>query len=133
MKVSNIQYAKSLVEMSVGKNEAELKEVLVNFVALLDRQGDIGRIEAIMSEFEKVWNGEIGVIDAKVQSANKLDQETLAQLIDYIKEQTGVLEVNLKEELKPEVLAGFILHFRDQVIDASAASQIGKLNKELQK
>lgn len=133
MKVSNIQYAKSLVEASKDKNEVELQEVLVNFVAMLDRQGDVGRIEAIMSEFEKAWDGEIGVVDASVESAGKLDQETLEQLKNHIKEEAGVSEVRLREKLSPGILAGFILRYRDQVIDASTANQIGKLKKELTK
>ncbi|MEI8360686.1 MAG: F0F1 ATP synthase subunit delta [bacterium] len=133
MKVSNLQYARTLVELSEGKDEKQLKEIIANFVVMLDRNGDIGRVEAIMSEFEKNWNGQMGLISAKVVSASKLEPETLETLKRYIIEESGVTDVQITEQLDERVLSGFILNFGDQVIDASTLSQINKFKQELTK
>lgn len=131
MKITNKQYAQSLFEATRGKSAAELKNELENFVKILAVNGDVSRLETILTEFEKVWQVEKGEVQADVVSADRLEAETLSQIKDYVLSETGATEVNLKHHVDKDLLAGFILRFNDQIVDGSAQNMISNLKKEL--
>lgn len=131
MKISNKQYAQGLFEATRDKASKEVKAELENFVRILSINGDISRSDAILSEFEKIWQREKGIASAEVISADKLGTETLNQLKDYVMAATGATEVLLAHEVDQGLLAGFVLRFNDQVLDGSAKSMIKNLKKEL--
>jgi F-type H+-transporting ATPase subunit delta len=121
----------SLFEATHGKAVKEVKAELENFVRILSANGDISRSEAILSEFEKVWQTEKGVAMAEVVSADKLEAKTLDQLKAYIAAETGATEVQLAHEVDESLLAGFVLRFNDQILDGSAKNMVKNLKKEL--
>lgn len=131
MKITNKQYAQSLFEATRKLGEKELSLELDNFVRILAAHGDIGRAEAILSEFEKVWQKEHGITEAKVVSADRLEAKTLSELKDYITSETGSAEVQLEHVVDKDLLAGFVLRFNDQILDGSAKNMIKNLKKEL--
>ena len=131
MKVSNKQYAQALFEATKGKDEKDLKHELKNFTKVLAINGDLSKIDAILSEFEKVWQTEEQTALAEVVSADRLEAETLDALKDYVTSETGAKKVILKHSVDQELLAGFILRFGDQIVDGSAKNMISSLKKEI--
>lgn len=131
MKVSNKQYAHSLFEATKDSKSDKLKVELENFVKLLAENNDVNRLNAIMTEFDQVWQKETGVVEATVHSADRLEKETLEEMKTYIQKQTGSENIVLEHHVDQKLLAGFILRFGDQVIDGSAKAMIKTLGKQL--
>ena len=131
MKISNKQYAQGLFEATHGKSGDELVSNLKNFVKLLAINFDISKIDAILMEFDKIWQREVGIVSAEVVSAKRLDHESLDLLKTYVVEQVGAKEVDLKHHVDHKLLSGFVLKFADQVVDGSGVNMINNLKKEL--
>lgn len=123
----------SLFEATRDKSAKEVGAELENFVRILGAQGDLGRSEAILAEFEKFWQQEKGITSAEVVSADRLTADTLDELKAYVKAATGSADVELEHQVDQALLAGFVLRFNDQILDGSAKNMIGNLKKDLTK
>jgi F-type H+-transporting ATPase subunit delta len=131
MKISNRQYAQGLFSAIDGQDEAAIIKALGNFIRLLSANGDVGRSEAIILEFEKFWQKAKSVVFGRLVSAKELPSQTLGEIESYVKQKTGVKEVYLESQLNHSLLSGFILSYGDRVVDSSAKSMIIKLKNEL--
>lgn len=131
MKASTKQYARGLYEATAEAGKKELPEIIGEFIGMLARNNALGKIDDIMDEFGKLWNEAQGVVEAEVSTAQEIDAETEASIIAYAKEVTGAEKIELKQRISPEVLAGFILRAGDKVYDASAATKLRLLKKEI--
>jgi F-type H+-transporting ATPase subunit delta len=131
MKISNIQYAKSLLAATSGKASKDLKTELDNFVRILAQHNDLHRSQAIIAEYERLWSLAEGLVEAELISASKLDPETVKEVQEYIARQTGAKKVEVKQMIDKSILGGFVLRFRDQIIDGSASTMIRQFKNKL--
>lgn len=131
MKASTKQYARGLYEATADASKKELPEIIGQFIEMLRRNNALGKVNDILEQFSKFWNEAQGVVAAEVATAHGLDSETEASIVAYAKEVTGAEEIELKQRISPEVIAGFILRTGDQVYDASAATKLKQLKREI--
>ena len=130
MKVSDQQYARSLYESLSGREEAEQAEIVRRFAELLAARRELGRAEAIISAFKAIWEKENGELSAQLVTARSLP--AVAQEIDqYLRRRTGAEQVRLQEATDPEMVGGFILRYRDKVLDASLKTGLINLQDKL--
>ena len=131
MKISVRQYAQSLYESVQGKKGGELKAVLEKFVRLLALHRELGRAEAIIAVFVDIWEREEGELNANMLSARSLDKAALSKISNYLKGRTGVKQVELKAATDKDLIGGFILRYRDQILDASLKTSLSDLRSKL--
>lgn len=129
MKATTRQYARSLYEAAKGKTGPELEKVIAGFVRLLGERRELGKTPAIIADFRSVWDEEEGEISAELVTART--SGSAAAVGEYLKGKTGAKKVALREEVDPKIIGGFVLRYRDKILDASLRSGLENLQNKL--
>ncbi|MCD4762337.1 ATP synthase F1 subunit delta [bacterium] len=133
MKIIPKQYALSLYESVIGKSKAEIKQIMKNFAGILVANNDIAKTDKIISEFDKVWNKEQGIVEAEIISARKLEKQSANMLNKYICKLSGAKIVNVKETQDKNLLGGVVLKYGDKVMDVSMKTKLSSLKEAMKK
>ena len=133
MKVTAKQYATTLYDLVEEKTEKQISDILVNFFSLLKRNNDVSKSDAVLTEFNNVWNEKNGVIEASITTSRKLDSATRKSVIEYIKKASEVSEVILGENVDKDLLGGVIVKYGDKIVDSSLRGRVESLGRALKK
>lgn len=133
MKISSRQYALSLYELTVEKNETAVSDVLKNFIDFIIKNNDHGKINEVISEFSKIWDENNGNLSVNLTSAHKLEDETKNIIINYLKNKTGFSSINFTESIKADIMGGVILRYSDKIIDGSIKNNLNNLKNKINK
>ncbi|MBO7300095.1 MAG: ATP synthase F1 subunit delta [Tidjanibacter sp.] len=79
--------------------------------------------------YTKLYRQSRGITHAKVTATHKMESEALERLKEIIRNRRGG-DVELEEEIDPELLGGFVLHIEGEVLDASAKGQIERIRQQ---
>ncbi|MCK5510209.1 ATP synthase F1 subunit delta [Candidatus Parcubacteria bacterium] len=131
MKITAKQYAESLYEAVQDKNNSQIKNSINNFFNILIQNNDLAKAEAIVKEFEKIWNIEQGIIEAKVVSAKELDNKIIKLLNNYITKLSGAEKVILNQKINKDILGGVVIKFEDKILDGSLRARLSELKSEM--
>ncbi|MEA2065363.1 MAG: ATP synthase F1 subunit delta [Patescibacteria group bacterium] len=131
MKITLKQYAESLYQIVQGKDESEIKNVIENFVKVLQSNNDINKLDKVIEEFCKTWNKEEGIIETEVVSTKNLDNEIVELLNSYIAKLSGVKKVLVKQKIDKNILGGLIIKYKDKVLDGSLRMRLRELKIEM--
>jgi F-type H+-transporting ATPase subunit delta len=86
----------------------------------------------IAERFLLLYKTDKGIESATLTTAVALDEDTRAQVLDFIK-QHGVTQVDLTEHVNESLIGGAILRLGDKQLDASVARQIKDLKQSFNK
>ncbi|MFH1255447.1 MAG: ATP synthase F1 subunit delta [bacterium] len=131
MKIKTKQYAMALCESLNGKSSAEVKPVIKKFVELLAEKKFLSKSSKVISEFEKIWNKNNGIVEFEAESAGKLDKAAGKSLETYVALASGAEKVVIKEKIDKNILGGVIIRYGDKVLDASLKTQLHELKNKL--
>jgi F-type H+-transporting ATPase subunit delta len=131
MKTTAKQYARSLYEAVENKTQAEQKEIVGRFLAMLQAEGKMSQAGKIVGELEALALEEQGIIRAEVVSARKLSETSLQELIKMVKEKTECQEVLMEEKIDPEILGGAVVRYQDKIINFSFKHFLSKMKQNL--
>ena len=104
--------------------------VTYSFLMLLLTNHRESYLKSITKIFLDSYRKETGFKKAKLFSAVEIDQSTVGQFRTLIRNHFNS-EVDLTCSVNSELIGGFILQVEDQQIDASVASKLKRLKKEL--
>ena len=95
----------------------------VSFMELIAKNGRESLLPAIAASFEAQLKEHKGIVTVILTSAVPLDANTKATLLKKIQ---GAVkgEIDLKEEIDPELIGGFVIKIGDNRIDASVMNQL---------
>lgn len=130
MKISAKQYARSLYESLAGKSEAEVRQILAVFVRLLGRNRDLVKVREILTAFSDIWDREAGEVSAELVTARPADKSQ-ADIKNYLQARTQAQAVKLSAKIDPSLVGGFILRYRDRILDASLKTNLQNLQDKL--
>jgi F-type H+-transporting ATPase subunit delta len=85
-------------------------------------------IQDIAGEFLEIYKKFKNIFTIHFTSASKISDELRKRVIALMEEQTQG-SIDLKEEVKEELIGGFVLSYDDYKYDASIAYQLRKLKK----
>ena len=131
MKVTTKQYATALFELVQDKKDKDLELVLSNFIKLLIERNDHFKINRIILEFETLWHKQHSIVKLEVESARKLSEELLDDLVKKIKELTKSSEIILSQAINKDLIAGAVLKYNDTILDLSLRTRLRKLKESL--
>ena len=131
MNVSSKQYAESLYQAVRDKNNSQIKDAIKNFFSILIQNNDILKAEEIVKEFEKIWNTEQGIIEAKIVSAKELNKNIVKLLNNYITELSGAEKVILNQKINKNILGGVIIKYEDKILDGSLRAKLNELKVKM--
>ena len=118
---------KAILKKSLGDNVHPLSLSFFNLIFDNKREG---YLESISRYSKYLYNREIGIKPAILLAPSKLDPALQEKIVRAISKKLDI-KMELKEQTDETLIGGFILRIEDQQIDASVASQLARIRKEL--
>lgn len=106
-----------------------MSEVTFRYLLIITRKRRENFLEGIADEFINLYQEFKNIVTTHLQTAVKIDDDIRKQIINLLHQQTGG-EIQLIEEVKEELIGGFVLNYSDMKYDASIAKQIADLKKD---
>lgn len=101
-----------------------------NFIAVLIRNDRIFGLDDVIAEFRREVNQRLGISEAKVVSARKLDEHERRELEKQIAALTGgTVEAQFEEDTS--LLGGAVVQVGSTVYDGSVRGRLDRLREEL--
>jgi F-type H+-transporting ATPase subunit delta len=101
-----------------------------NFIAVLIRHDRIVGIDEVLADFRREINQRLGISEAKVISARKLDPQERKDLEKQIAQLTGgTVEAQFEED--SSLLGGAVVQVGSTVYDGSVRGRLDRLREEL--
>jgi ATP synthase F1 delta subunit len=88
-------------------------------------------LEGAIAEFQRLRDQSQGRIPAVVTTAIPLTDEERAALVGRLQEWTGASEIQLQEEVDPDLLGGAVIRVGGRLIDGSVRSHLATLRERL--
>jgi F-type H+-transporting ATPase subunit delta len=133
MKVSIKQYSQTLFELTDGKSEQEVLDIVKKFAEKLKADGKLKNTGKIMEKFAEIHNAKNGVVVAEITTKEKVEQKIIEKIEKFIKEKYSANIVEMKIVIDEKIKGGVIIKVGDEVIDGSVEAQLKKLKNILSK
>lgn len=108
----------------------QLDPFTLNFFALLNKNKREAELPVICLNFKQMYKQKSLVQEAILTTSHPLAPEHLQEIQQLLAKKFN-LQLDLKEQVNPEIIGGFKLRIEDQLLDASIASKLKKIRKEL--
>lgn len=131
MKMTPKQYAQALFLATEHKTEQEANDVIKRFADRLRSDGQLGKLPAVIAAFSAIWNKAHGVTDAEVVSRERLNEDALAAVKQFIQTRYGSKQVVVINSIDATIGGGIIIRVGDELLDGSVATQLNKLKRNL--
>lgn len=131
MKIDYKQYARVLYELTQGKNEKEIKEMVKKFTELLLKNNDAALTGKISEYYSKIYNEYEGRLEANICTVNKLDKDMAEAVKKYLEKISGAKKIVISEKLDEKILGGIIIRYGDKIIDGSLKTKLSELKNQL--
>ncbi len=123
---------KTILEEILDKCQTTPSIILKNFLNLLAIKNRFEALKEICEEFEEKLLNKENKQKATVYSAQKLDEDQLANLSQQLKK-THSRQFILSNVVDPNLLAGIRIKIKDKILDYSIKSQLDALSKQMLK
>jgi F-type H+-transporting ATPase subunit delta len=107
-----------------------VEKITLSIIDLIVKNGRESFIPAITRVFIHETKKFKGITESVLTTAVKIDDKVKKQITDLISD-VFKTKVELKENIDPEIVGGFILQVDDNYIDASIRNKLRKIKKEL--
>ena len=116
----------SILEALYGK---KLSKATMLFLILITKKRREGAIPAIADSFVAQYNILKGITTAVVTSAAILSDDAKKRIQEIVQKEVGGT-VELKMEVNPDLIGGFVLRIGDKQLDTSILNKIGDIRQE---
>jgi len=112
--------------------EGKVGDLSLDFIRLVTGNNREDYLAAICRHFFKLYKEEKGIKMASIETATPLTKKIRQEMVAII---TGAFkaEIELQEEVKKELIGGFVLRVEDKQLDSSVKGKLVRIKKELQK
>ena len=131
MKISTKQYANALYELTEGKDESQIDDLITKFVAQMKKMGDIKKAKEVVNQFEAIYNKKNGIVKAVVTTTRKLTDTENDEVMEFIKKKYNVANVEIDTVIDKSIKGGIIIKVGDEVLDGSVNGRLNKLKLSL--
>jgi F-type H+-transporting ATPase subunit delta len=111
---------------------SRVNDLSMNFIDLVVRNKREEYLPGMARYYIQLYKEEKGIKVATLSSAVKLEHESKEKLREMIKTAFRS-EIELEEEVKKELIGGFVLRVEDKQLDSSVKGKLARIKKELQK
>ncbi len=119
--------AQLLLEITEQGKESSMKE----FVELIYKKKMQGDVQAIIAEYQELYNKSHGIIEATVTTANRLDEASLKSLALALKKKFDAKEIEVIEKVDQRLIGGIKVKIGDTIYDSSLGHTLKELHKQL--
>ena len=133
MKISTLQYASTLFDLTENKSQEEVLDVVSKFAEQLKKDGQLKNADKIMEKFSDLYNSKNEIVVTQVCVRRDVSQDVLKDIEEFVKRKYGSKKVELKIVTDENIKGGIVIRVGDEVMDASVGGQLEKLRRELVK
>ncbi|EKE15686.1 MAG: hypothetical protein ACD_11C00113G0002 [uncultured bacterium] len=133
MNVSIKQYSQTLFDLTDGKSESEVSDMVKRFAEQLKADGQLKNVGKIMEKFAELYNTAHGIVAAQVVCHQELSASMLKEVKEFVKKKYDAKEVEIKMIVDEKIKGGIIIKVGDGVLDGSISAQLKKLQNILSK
>ena len=131
MKISVNQYAKTLLELTDGKTEQEVSDIVEKFADILKKDGQIKNAPRIIEKFSEVFNAKHRIVEVIMTTRQKSEDQSIKEIEEFVKKKYDAREVSIKNIIDEKIKGGIIIKVGNEIMDASIGGQLRKLKKVL--
>lgn len=107
----------------------KIDAVTAAFLDIITRKRREFYLEQIAAEFISIYKTSKGISTAYITTAAPLDDKLRADILALMKRNSG-RQVELIENVKTELIGGFVLRYGDEQVDASVLRKLKSLRKD---
>jgi F-type H+-transporting ATPase subunit delta len=115
-----------------GIFEPRVSGLGLDFIRMVTRNKREEYLPGMARYFVQLYKEEKGIQVATISSATGLDRENGEQIRQMIRA-AFKSEIELQEEIKKDLIGGFMLRVEDKLLDASVKGKLSRIKKELTK
>jgi F-type H+-transporting ATPase subunit delta len=141
MRVYSIEDFRNVLDSPVVKTSEKKKvtnslfsgnisDLSMRFIDLMLSNKRESFLPHIARNFQDLYKKEKGIVSAELVLPEKIKGINKEKFVDLLKK-TYKSEIQLEEVIRPEILGGFILRVEDEQYDASVASELSNIKKQL--
>lgn len=101
-----------------------------NLLSLIVRRRRVEMLPQIAREFRRLYNQQVGIVEATAVSAAPLDEQELAALRSRLEQMTGG-KIELDTKVDASLLGGIQVRLGDLLIDGSVRGRLERLRNRL--
>lgn len=133
MKIKPKQYAVALYEAVHDVPRDLARGILDNFVKTLAKNNALRFAPQIINHFIKYANRAEGIADLKIKTAEPIKDDLIEKIKKSAPEILGkdFKKINVRQEVREDLMGGFILECDDMIFDASIKNKFKILSKAL--
>ncbi len=105
-----------------------MHDVTLRYMKIIISKRRENFLEGISDEFIELYKEFRNIVSTHFATALKIDDDIRQKVIGLLKKQTGG-EIEFIEEIKEELIGGFVMEFQDKKYDASIQRQLANLRK----
>jgi F-type H+-transporting ATPase subunit delta len=119
---------KQLIIKSV--TDGKISELTSSFISLLIRKGREINLPEIADTFISQYKEVKEIHIAKLTTATPVSEEVKQEIVDQVKRQLNITNIELISEVDENLLGGFVLQIGDKLVDASIAYDLNIIRKQ---
>jgi len=127
MKASIHSYAKAIFEATQDKPKAEMISLVDGLLAEMSLKNILSQMPGLIAELEKLDDVKKKIIRAEIKTARQLTKKSMDEIVNFICKRTGAEQVIFTEVVDSSIGGGFIVYFKDTIIDASYQGIVNEL------
>ena len=109
-----------------------ISELTASFNKLLIRKGRETELPEVIETFISMYKKYKNIHVVNLTSAVELSEEAKNAIINKVKADANIGQIELNTQVDPELIGGFVLQVGDSLIDTSVASELKQIRKQFQ-
>lgn len=110
--------------------EGKVSEIVAGFNRLLIQKGREGFLPEIITAYIDQYKVLKDIFVVKLTTATPASEELKQMIIDKVKATTSLQNIELKTEVKEELIGGFVLQMGDTLVDASIIYDLNAIKQQ---
>ncbi len=110
--------------------KGKVTDITSRFIQLVVKKGRENVLREILQAFVDQYKRFKDIHTVKLVTAVEISEELKHSIVNKIKAETPYKNIELKTEVKPEIIGGFVLEVENSLIDASIAYDLNAIKKQ---
>lgn len=130
-KLSSKNLAQTIYQMTLGKTDQDLDNILSDIVKFLHRKRMISKSSEILKKLDKIINQKEGILEIKIICKKSPPQNVLDKLSEILRKKYQTQKILLQVEEREDVLGGMKIEIEDEIIDLTFKNRLNQLQNYL--
>ena len=107
-----------------------VNDLTLSFVALLIGHHRELCLESVVRMYNHLLKTSHGILEARILTAGPVEEEMVEEITSRLERYAGA-RIEMSQEVREELIGGFILQLEDQQLDASVQAQLKRIKSQI--